>query len=463
MMPISIEVITYKGKPVSTPIEADIASGEISIGRRETNRLVLPDNEKFVSAHHATISGDGNDYYVTDYSSNGLYVNQSSQPVGKNNRVRLNNGDQLSMGEYEMKVSISATKSRPLPEPLPDSPGFDDPFADFDSGAINKIIEENQSDVPDPDDPFADFQQSPAKPGSASDHLSPLNEALNARDGQQVSQPQPEKESVVETRPDTVEGIPEDWMEDDSAAARAKQVSGTVSETPTENVPDEPATVQMKVSQFQQAREQPAVADTELIQQFLKGTGLPHEDLGLDLSAETFAVIGKLLRLVIQGLMDVMIARSEIKNELRLDVTTLRSVENNPIKFSLNADEALVRLLTPNKPGYMSSEDAVAEAFDDLRAHQIAVLSGMQKSLHDVLLLFNPEKLEKRLQKHNPVSASIPIQKRAKLWDLFEELYEEIEKEASDNFNELFGSSFAEAYEKQSRQLKTRKDPYPGD
>ncbi|MCF5931051.1 type VI secretion system-associated FHA domain protein TagH, partial [Xanthomonas perforans] len=52
------------------------------------------------------------------------------------------------------------------------------------------------------------------------------------------------------------------------------------------------------------------------------------------------------------GLMDVLRARAELKNSLRLPVTLIQRTENNPLKFAATVDEAVARLLAPAGPGY---------------------------------------------------------------------------------------------------------------
>lgn len=197
--------------------------------------------------------------------------------------------------------------------------------------------------------------------------------------------------------------------------------------------------------------------EEELIQNFLRGAQLEHSKFRESINPETFFIIGTILRAAIQGTMDVLIGRAKIKNEMHLDVTIIRSKQNNPIKFSVSADEALSKLLLNQDAGYMAPKEAVEEAFDDIRAHQYSVIAGMQTALLTVLKRFDPQKLEERLQRLSPISASIPIHKQAKLWNLFEQLYEEIQQEAEDNFYHLFGQAFAVTYEQQMQKLKFSK------
>jgi type VI secretion system FHA domain protein len=185
------------------------------------------------------------------------------------------------------------------------------------------------------------------------------------------------------------------------------------------------------------------------VDNFLRGAGLEHAGIEETLTPESFYIIGKILRTSIQGTMDVLIGRAKIKNEMHLDVTTIKSLENNPVKFSVTAEEAIRKLLAPQDVGYLQAEEAIEETFDDIRAHQFSVISGMQTVLLEVLKRFDPQKLEQRFHEQSPLSASIPIHKQAQLWRLFEHLYDDIEHEASDNFYHLFGQAFAETYEQQ--------------
>jgi len=162
----------------------------------------------------------------------------------------------------------------------------------------------------------------------------------------------------------------------------------------------------------------------------------------------------KLLRIAIQGTMEVLQSRAQIKQEMRMDVTLIQRIQNNPIKFSDSADEALQRLLTEQPHSFMPPEQALREAFDDIKAHQIAVITGIQASLIHVLRRFEPKKLTQRLEKENPISAVIPVQRQAKLWAKFEELYEVIEDEVEEDFNRLFRQAFVKAYDEQIEKLK---------
>lgn len=79
-----------------------------SIGRKSTNTWPLDDPERYLSSRHVEISYDNGAYFLTDVSTNGTYLNDAEEPVGKGVRVPLSEGDRLIMGDYEFTVSLSA-------------------------------------------------------------------------------------------------------------------------------------------------------------------------------------------------------------------------------------------------------------------------------------------------------------------------------------------------------------------
>lgn len=164
---------------------------------------------------------------------------------------------------------------------------------------------------------------------------------------------------------------------------------------------------------------------------------------------------GALLARSVDGLMQVMASRSALKNEFRLEQTMIQSQDNNPLKFSPSAVEALRLLLSQDRPGFKDGPEALSEAYDDLAAHQLAVLAGMQSALTALLRRFDPKRLEQRLGEDRSV-ASMFTGKKARYWDAFTQLYGDISEEISEDFQAVFGQAFAKAYEEQVRNQRCR-------
>jgi predicted component of type VI protein secretion system len=65
--------------------------------------------------------------------------------------------------------------------------------------------------------------------------------------------------------------------------------------------------------------------------------------------------------------------------------------------------------------------------------------------------------LEPRIKKAGALDAMVPALYKAKLWDTYMEFYKDIESEAEDHFDKLFGREFVRAYMEQTKQLKKTK------
>jgi type VI secretion system FHA domain protein len=75
-----------------------------TIGRAHDNDWVLPDAQRFVSAHHARISYRNGTFIVEDTSTNGLFINDELDPVGRLGPQPLRPGDTLRLGGYRIGV-----------------------------------------------------------------------------------------------------------------------------------------------------------------------------------------------------------------------------------------------------------------------------------------------------------------------------------------------------------------------
>jgi type VI secretion system FHA domain protein len=142
-------------------------------------------------------------------------------------------------------------------------------------------------------------------------------------------------------------------------------------------------------------------------------------------------------------------SRAALKGELRVEQTLLKSTNNNALKFSFSPDDAVSALLSTGRAGYMPPLAAAKEAFDDIKSHELAVVAAMQSALYGVLARFDPEALEARLTQ-GLLANMLPGARKARLWDSFRDLHKTITTEAEDDFQAVFGRTFAKAYKARS-------------
>jgi FHA domain-containing protein len=138
---------------------------------------------------------------------------------------------------------------------------------------------------------------------------------------------------------------------------------------------------------------------------------------------------------------------------MRAEVTVIQSRHNNPLKFSPDTQSALEQLLQPPMRGFMAGPEAMSDAMDDLLGHTIGTMVGMRAALEGVLKRFEPGQLESKLSGHSMLDSVLPMNRRAKLWDLYLQHFDTVRNEAQDDFHNLFGRAFLQAYEEQLDRL----------
>ncbi|NTV96338.1 MAG: type VI secretion system-associated FHA domain protein TagH [Thiobacillus sp.] len=201
-------------------------------------------------------------------------------------------------------------------------------------------------------------------------------------------------------------------------------------------------------------------AAVNLIAKLAEGLNMP----GLQVppaEAEAFMLeLGKMFRTAVEGVHTLLLLRAEVKKELRAeDRTMIASRENNPLKHTETVEEALNYLLAYGaaNAAFLPPARAMEDAFRDMRAHELAVMAGMRAGLAGVLKRFDPKALEPRIKKAGALDSMVPALYKAKLWDTYTEFYKDIESEAEDHFDKLFGREFVRAYMEQTKQLKKSK------
>lgn len=335
--------------------------------------------------------------------------------------------------------------------PAPAAGSARDPFADLPSGGGQSLDELfGLSSAPLSDDPLDERPPRTASlmPPTPSDHASDLHTPM----------PRPQVKAAVPPSPAPLPaGAVFSW-EDPPRDGRIvtlpgvrRAVAPAVGAAPVAAPDSNPRPVPAAPAA------PPSPTEVELLGALLQGLGTP----GLRISAltpDTLQLIGQLLRESIRGAVELLVARAALKREMRAEMTMIVSRENNPLKFSPTVEVALQHLLGPPAPGFMPAAAAVRDAFDDLRAHQLGVMAGMRAALEGVLGRFDPQQLEAKLTHRSAINSLIPATRKAKLWESFQDLFAQLQAEAQDDFDELFGKAFLKAYEDQLDRLQREQE-----
>ncbi|MGH9347014.1 MAG: type VI secretion system-associated FHA domain protein TagH, partial [Vicinamibacterales bacterium] len=185
----------------------------------------------------------------------------------------------------------------------------------------------------------------------------------------------------------------------------------------------------------------------------LRGAGLANVPVTPDLARN----FGRILRVVVSGVMDVLQARQRIKEEFRIRVTTFKRSDNNPLKFSADVEHALQNLLGAQSSAYLPPVEAFEDAFADIRNHQMAMLAGVRIAFEAMLAQFDPSRLQEEFDRQIKKAGSLrAVPAKMRYWELYRDKVHDMVSDADGSFRSLFGDEFAKAYEEQLDRLKAQ-------
>jgi type VI secretion system FHA domain protein len=440
-----------------------------TIGRTPDNDWVLP--HALVSAHHAEITFVHGGFVITDTSTNGVFINTLTNRLPKGHPTPINPGELVIIQPYRIQVSIGppagiaplagtseallAGPSYAAPIPAAPIPASPIPAAPIPVGPIPHY------------DPFERPESGPRVAPQA-DEVDPLVALGIAGPSQPAPQvPRAEDlgrasaledhfrppaviipESVVSEAPRGGALIPDDYdpaMRDHDGPS-SLAADPFRAEAPRQAPRPGPARPQPRVP------EAAAVGGASELAEVLAGAGLPNAAVPPALGRD----LGAILKVVVVGVMDLLRARQQIKDEFRMQATRFRAEDNNSLKFSANVGDALHNLLVKRNAAYLGPVDSFEDAFNDLRNHQIAMLFAMRSAFESMLAEFGPERLQSQFDRRVKKKSLLGSGPEAEYWELYRERAEDLARDVEETYRKLFGDRFVEAYEEQLERLNTR-------
>jgi type VI secretion system protein len=196
-----------------------------------------------------------------------------------------------------------------------------------------------------------------------------------------------------------------------------------------------------------------AHGETTAIRAFLDALGVDELRMTEAELLLTMTRLGATLREMITGLREILMTRTSIKSEFRIDQTMITAGKNNPLKFSISPEVAIEAMTKSAVKGYLEADEAARQALDDIKAHEIAMVTGMEAALKGVLARLDPGELTTKIENKSGLGAMFRG-KKALYWETYEKMYAEIADQAENDFHDLFAREFAQAYKDQLKRLK---------
>jgi len=448
-MILTLEVIGPQGQALGAAGRKIFKALGGTIGRLPDNDWVFPD--PYVSGRHALIRYVNGKYFVEDTSTNGVFINAPDSRLKRGQPQQLRNGDLLYIDAYQINVCIQKDETEDL----------ENAFTVLKSVSPKLVPPPRRAATPVPAEAEDRTANMVAIPQSANRNVTILQDPTAGDDGEdetsdedhatewfgmaEVAEPKKPASGAVpsRSRPEVVRSTvaipapPRAQPQRPAPVARAvpKAAPKEISSTPALRAPSQ--------------RSPAATDDDAKLQALFDAAGIE----GLEPSADNARMLGEILRIALSGVMDALRTREHLKDELRMRGTSFKAVANNPLKFSANVDDAFHNLLVKHNPAYLQPTDAFEDAFRDVRDHQSAFLTAMRLAFESMLSQFDPQRMQDEFDRQMKGSI-LGVPAKLRYWDLYQDKYGELSKDAETGFRTLFGDAFARAYEEHLERLK---------
>lgn len=425
---LTLTVTNIREMPDGGPLSYVSQGRSFEIGRDAFRDWVLPHPE--ISGRHIEIHFDGEAYYLNDVSSNGTFVNGSRQRV--KSPCKIFPGDRIAVASFVITADI---------QPLGLSPdaarsSLDGTFGDDDD------IWGAGSAAPPPMDRRA------FEPPRKNDYTTPDFRASYLDMPALGSGSPPATPPGMPPAHATSPHVPPSPMQSPFGEPLQHPTNPFAAE-PTHMRPT-PGGSASRNDAWPVPRPLPGESrsapggrrDEAFLAAFQNAARLTPGTVQSRDPAELGQELGEMLLKASELIMTLLAARASAKSMTRSSSRTMIGpLDNNPLKFTPGAPEALDIMIGRSRQGYLDGKRAFEEASDDLKAHELATYTAMQKALFRLLEDdLSPEAIEKK------VSVLPFANRKAKAWEIYSASWKAKREQHENGMLDVFLSYFGEAY-----------------
>ncbi|HXN09718.1 MAG TPA: type VI secretion system-associated FHA domain protein TagH, partial [Steroidobacteraceae bacterium] len=174
-----------------------------------------------------------------------------------------------------------------------------------------------------------------------------------------------------------------------------------------------------------------------------------------ELGAPDLEPIGRALRQALAGSVALMQQRAEIRTRFRVKQTRTSGSEPNPLRSAANVEDALHEFFSRRRPGAYPVDVAIADAFEEARLHQQALLEAIRIAFDALLARLDPEGAGERVDATGRRPGIIGLGRSRRFEEYLEFFRAQVGNDREEAFQRLFGATFASAYEQALERLRT--------
>jgi type VI secretion system protein ImpI len=435
-MELILQLVNETTLPDGGPVSCRVTGKRnVDIGRAAHLDWTLPDPSRFISGKHCEIHFRDNSYWLNDVSTNGTFLNGAEHRMRSPHQLR--NGDRLIIGHYIIVVSVDGQAAVPgssagLDASAPQRPAVygelwnssGEAPPPIDRQQIMTAKEAARPVNPDFLDwaaavPEADLSPARSRPSALARVADPEDDWTGNAPQRPAAAP-PAAPLAAPRRPV--------WRDDEAGAGNNPFRSPQPKPAPAALVDTPPAPPSTPLPLPSQVQSAPLSADMpgagvdshEFACRVARAAGLPEDFFAGKDPQQLADQLGELMRLSVGNVMSLLQARNEAKRMTRsTSQTMIQATENNPLKFSPTAEDAIRLLFGPKShSSYLDGRRAFEQAFHDLKTHQIKTYAAMQHAVTMLVAHVDPTAVVKDAEGQEGLLDRLQSRK-ARLWDAF--------------------------------------------
>ncbi|RYU47374.1 type VI secretion system-associated FHA domain protein TagH [Aliivibrio finisterrensis] len=424
-MELAFDIIKSHDLPIDTLPTFTFKKAGGTIGRSPNADWYIADTKRQLSNIHASISFDDQQYFITDSSTNGTYFDGQEASLNTGELHPISHGDVYELGFIKIRARILQDPTN-YASPEPTNNAALDPLANHGTDQNPSVFDMI------PDDSF--LSNTPIEELLNSDEEIILKQVEENVPSQSIMDDALLKEQFIS--PVLDDDIISEDIELETQAFKAQPTSKAHAST------------KRQTTQPTQPQAEAISEDNDAYLAALsKGLGIELNDL--EDPEQTLFEIGAALRSSVNGIQQLLRTRTELKNKLTANATTIQAQGNNPIKFSHDVNDAL-NVIIHHKPGYLQGIEAISQSCKDIQANQLAIHDACQHTLDALIDKLSPQTLIYRFVQEGVQSKFGKAD--AQYWQAYSKLHEQISKDP-DWRNALLEQDFAKQYETQLQML----------
>jgi len=410
---LRLRVVSEQRRTLAERISAVFSVEGGTIGRSADNDWVLPDPQRYVSAHHARVQFRQGHFYLQDVSTNRVYVNDDMEPLAKRGSAgyRLANGDVLRIGEYHILTAL-----------VPQSGHEPKAAAAVPTGihALRTLGRASQRDI---------------------------GAKLNI---EELLVP------VIDLDPVLPVGAFGQAVDSGRVHALAQQVSAPAA-APGEaasSAPGDATPLSASLARLAEAvGREPKNSGSFLgldeahsgLEAFCRGAGIAPERLPAEAQGRLLHLAGRLFREALVGFKELERIRAETRNRYRIESPPPEQDDPRPALADSMVEDLAVELFLRHEGRRLDSVQWLRDTVATARLHESAMALALRAAFVEFLDRLDPAELEARFERAARRGKARSAD-QSQYWELFTTFYRNLIEMPADHLPHLFVEAFAAAY-----------------